>query len=172
MGMAIMASVRDTDTVYPLLGKVSDSIEERKLSFPHYVGANFDASATNFTYHIPAPSDDLEPAELTISFLSPITPTSTLRQSIPASYIHFSVEGNFDIDVYMDINGDGLSADANTQIQWYIQSIEFDENGALWSWQIQREEDAIFTENADHAEWGKIHFSAPSVSATQRALQL
>ena len=130
------------------------------VSFPRYQGAQYDASTTNLTYHIPNPHGG-EPAELTVSFLSPITPASSLRQSIPASYIHIEAKGSFDIAVYMDVNGDFVSGDPSNRIQWYLQSVEFDESGALWTWQFQREEEQAFTEFYDRAEWGRLHFTAP-----------
>ena len=105
-----------------------------------------------------------------MSFLSPITPTSSLRQSIPASYISVYVHGDFDIDFYMDVNGDWVSGDGNSHISWYMQSVEFDENGALQSWQIQKDVDQEFTEFADRAEWGRLHFTGPTV-CTQWEIQ-
>lgn len=132
------------------------------LAYPLYLGAQFDASTTNFSYQIPHPENG-KPAELTVSFLSPITPTSSLRQSIPASYVSISVLGDFDIDVYMDLNGDWVSGDANSKIQWFMQSIEFDDSGSLLSWQVQKEDDQTFVENGDRAEWGRLHFTGPNV---------
>jgi hypothetical protein len=103
MGFGILASVPDSSTVYPLLGRPHDSLDDKSshynLSFPVYLGAKYDASTTNLSYTIPSPkSRDDAPVELTISFLSPITPTSTLRQAIPATYIKVYVKGNFDVN--------------------------------------------------------------------------
>ncbi|KAI9672850.1 MAG: hypothetical protein M1831_000286 [Alyxoria varia] len=165
VGMSLLASVPDSNTVYPLLGRPQDFLngdgDGYKLAFPLYKGAQFDASTTNFTYQIPGPADK-EPAELKITFFSPITPTSSLRQSIPASYVSIAVEGEFDIDVYMDLNGDWVSGDNNNAIKWFIQSVEFDETGALWSWQVQRDQPQSFSEIRDRAEWGTLHFSGPA----------
>lgn len=109
-----------------------------ELGYPQYIGAQYDASTTNLTYLISAPDDDDSPAEVVVSFLSPITPTSSLRQAIPASYISITVQGNFDIDVYMDVNGDWVSGDNNKHIKWFHQSVEFDDTGSLWTWQVQK----------------------------------
>lgn len=141
----------------------SSNVSRYQIAFPLYLGAQYDATTTNLSYHIPNPSSGGKPAELTVSFLSPITPTSSLRQSIPASYISVYVEGDFDIDFYMDLNGDWVSGDGNSMIRWYLQSVEFDENGALWSWQVQKEADQEFAEFADRAEWGRLHFTGPTV---------
>ena len=77
------------------------------------------------------------------------------------------MHGDFDIDVYMDLNGDWVSGDANSKIQWFMQSIEFDDSGSLLSWQVQKEDDQTFVENGDRAEWGRLHFTGPTVR-TQR----
>lgn len=42
-------------------------------------------------------------------FTSPITPTDTMRQAIPASYINMIVVGDIDLDLYLEINGRMLS---------------------------------------------------------------
>ncbi|KAB8343062.1 hypothetical protein FH972_022656 [Carpinus fangiana] len=145
IGMAVMASVPGSKTVYPLLGRTS-----------------FDASTTNLTYRIPAPSSKLDDANLTISFLSPITPASSLRQSIPASYVGITAEGSFDIDIYMDINGDWVSGDANSDIQWFLRDAQSESGQSLRSWEIQRQEEQAFTEHDDRAEWGRLLFTAPA----------
>ncbi|KAL9056808.1 MAG: hypothetical protein Q9162_002679 [Coniocarpon cinnabarinum] len=164
IGMGMMASVPDTNTVFPLLGRPQDFLnyedDDYSISFPRYLGAQYDASTTNLTYSIPGP-DGHEPVELTVSFLSPITPSSSLRQSIPASYINVEAKGSFDVALYMDVNGDFVSGDPSHHISWYLQTVEFDENGALWTWQIQRRFEEPFVEYYDRSEWGRLHFTGP-----------
>lgn len=126
----------------------------------------FDASTTNLTYSIPAPNSPEEaPVELTISFLSPITPTSTLRQSIPASYLSLHVNGGFDVDVYLDITGEWVSGNIENAISWEfehgVSSVSNDDQ-ALKTWKVKRAEEQVFVEVSDRAEWGTLHFSGPS----------
>ena len=78
------------------------------IDYPIYEGATYDASTTNLTYTLPIAHRELE---IVLSFLSPITPTSTLRQSIPASYVNVYVNGNVDVNVYIDLNGQWVSGD-------------------------------------------------------------
>ncbi|KAI9727624.1 MAG: hypothetical protein M1828_005852 [Chrysothrix sp. TS-e1954] len=165
-----MAAVGDEQkSIYSLLGTPHDSLSNDQqtagynLSVPDYKGAQFDASTTNLTYHIAPPVSDstLKAAEIVVSFISPITPTSSLRQSIPAAYVSIHVHADFNVDIYMDVNGRWVSADPKQRIHWSMQNIEFDETGSLASWQVQKEDDAIFTENGDQAEWGKLHFTGP-----------
>ena len=109
-----MASVPEAGKVYPLLGRPQDSIDQPHskfgVSYPEYLGASFDASTTNFSYSIENPVPDADPLTLTLSFLSPITPSSTLRQSLPAAYLTVLVEGSFDVNVYIDVNGEWVKA--------------------------------------------------------------
>ena len=136
------------------------------VSFCTYKGATFDASTTNLTYEIPAPVSTDPPLEVVISFLSPITPTSTLRQSIPASYMTVIVSGGFDIDLYVDVNGQWVSGNRASEIVWEFEEQELDDNRGLKTWKIRRETEQLLSEWRDQAEWGTLHFSAPSVWLT------
>ncbi|KAL8737120.1 MAG: hypothetical protein Q9181_002014 [Wetmoreana brouardii] len=173
MGFSIMASIPGSEQVYPLLGRAHDSLSldpsrshGYNVSFPTYLGATFDASATNLSYLIPAPdslSKSSEPVELTISFLSPITPTSTLRQSIPASYMIVHVKGGFNVNVYVDINGQWVSGNRGSQIVWELAQRQLgDSNKGLKTWKVRRETELLLSEERDQAEWGTLHFTGPS----------
>ncbi|KAI4126135.1 MAG: hypothetical protein LQ338_003905 [Usnochroma carphineum] len=170
MGFSIMATVPDTDQVYPLLGRAHDSLSLNSnpaynVSFPTYLGAQFDASTTNFSYLIPAPklSKSSKPLELTLSFLSPITPTSTLRQSIPASYMTVHVKGGFNVNLYVDINGQWVSGNRGSRIVWELAQQQLgDSEKGLKTWAIRRETELLLSEERDQAEWGTLHFTGPS----------
>lgn len=163
-----MASVPESGEVFPLLGRPQDSLggsHEYKVTFPEYLGATFDASTTNLTYSIASANSSL-PANLTLSFLSPITPTSTLRQSLPASYLTVHVEGNFDINVYIDLNGEWVTGDRANDIEWSLEQVEPNPRTiatatAIKSWKVQRRTQQLLSEFADRAEWGTLYFSAP-----------
>src|SRR5690606_20574424 len=105
-----------------------------------------------------------EPLEITLSFLSPITPPSTLRQSIPASYVTVYVKGNTNVNIYMDLNGQWASGNRGSAIVWeYNRLIPEQGKEALHRWQVRRQVEQIFTEFWDRAEWGTLHFTAPMV---------
>ncbi|KAI9738132.1 MAG: hypothetical protein M1818_005561 [Claussenomyces sp. TS43310] len=169
IGLSILAFVPESETVYPLLGKPQDSLDQSddsyNISFSHYNGASFDASTTNLTYLIPSTESSKAPVEVVVSFLSPITPTSTLRQAIPASYISIYVKGLFDVNVYIDVNGEWVSGDSENDISW-----KFDQSAAshgfngqvLKTWMVSRAEERLFTEIEDRAEWGTLHFTGPA----------
>lgn len=166
MGLSVLASVPNTSTVYPLLGRAHDSLDPSNphynVTFPRYLGPQYDASTTNLSYAIPSPESYGREAEITLSFLSPITPTSTLRQSIPAAYISVYVTGNFDIDVYIDLNGQWVSGDRGAEIEWSFDETECQDARKLKTWKVRRRTEQLFTEYNDQAEWGTLHFTGPA----------
>ncbi|CAE7013578.1 hypothetical protein P3342_003799 [Pyrenophora teres f. teres] len=168
IGFGVLASLPDTNQVFPLLGRPHDSLDENdkdyKISYPIYRGAKYDASTTNLTYSIPAPSSlrTAKHLEITLSFLSPITPTSTLRQTIPAAYLSIHVEGTFDVDIYVDVNGQWVSGKRESLIEWGLfQHVAPGVNERLKTWQVKRQVQQLFTETNDQPEWGQLHFTGP-----------
>lgn len=133
------------------------------VSYPKYLGATFDASTTNLTYEIPSPDYVHDPVELILSFLSPVTPTSTLRQAIPASYLTVHVSGSFDVDIYIDMNGLWVSANRGNEIVWELSQGTSSAAGKapLKTWKVKRRTEQLLTEDADRGEWGTLHFTAP-----------
>lgn len=101
--------------------------------------------------------------DFTVSFLSPITPTSSMRQSIPASYISITARGHFDVDVYMDVDGRWVTGDDNNKLTWHMDDVNVDDTVTLRSWKIQKQDDQPFVEDNDRAEWGHLQFTGPSV---------
>ncbi|KFY50091.1 hypothetical protein V496_09597 [Pseudogymnoascus sp. VKM F-4515 (FW-2607)] len=162
VGLSVMAAVPESGLVYPLLGRGHDSLSTQ-VTFPIYEGSNYDASTTNLTYSIQGGVKD-EKASVILSFISPITPTSTFRQSMPASYIKIYVEGNFDLSIYVDINGQWVSGDDESRIQWELSERQSQGLGfpPLKTWKIRRSEEQLLTEKNDRAEWGTLHFTGPA----------
>ncbi|KAJ5492959.1 glutaminase [Penicillium diatomitis] len=173
LGLSLMAHVPSQKTVYPLVGKPQDFMASNagyNVQFPDYLGHNYDASTTNLTYRIE--TNAAKPLEVTVSFLSPITPTSTLRQSIPASYVSIDVQGDLDINVYMDVDGRWVSGDGNSQLYWEWDSLSTEtapkdkkrdhvESPGLQRWRIRRDSELDLSEIRDRAEWGTVHFTGP-----------
>ena len=139
------------------------------VSYPAYLGAKYDASTTNLTYLIPAPPTypkSTQGLEIILSFLSPITPTSTLRQAIPASYLTVHVKGNFNVDIYVDVNGLWVSGDRGSPIVWELGQTDLgDREKGLKTWKVKRKTEQLLTELEDRAEWGTLHFTASSVGS-------
>lgn len=99
-----------------------------------------------------------------MSFLSPITPQSTLRQSLPASYVEISTSGHFDVDVYFDLNGLWVTAERDAEIEWEFKETESEDSASLKSWRVKRKHEMKFAEIRDRAEYGKLYFTGPAVS--------
>ncbi|KAG8156946.1 hypothetical protein KVR01_013168 [Diaporthe batatas] len=169
VGFSVLAAVPGSGDVYPLLGRPQDSLggssNDYNVTFPDYLGATFDASTTNLTYLIAGPKGKDESVLLTLSFLSPITPTSTLRQSLPAAYLTVHAEGSFDVNVYIDLNGEWITGNRDNDIEWRLQQSDFaDESrgpSGIKTWKINRRTQQLLTEFDDRAEWGTLFFSAP-----------
>ncbi|EAS32753.3 glutaminase [Coccidioides immitis RS] len=169
IGMSLMAQIPSTGAVYPLVGRPHDSLDAENpdgyhVAFPIFTGSSYDASTTNLTYHILSQAEGGTARELdiTISFLSPITPTSTLRQSIPASYVDVFVKGDVNVNIYMDVNGQWVSGDRGSMIEWRFDHIAPDQGDkGLLKWEVKRQTELLFTEFGDRAEWGALHFMAP-----------
>lgn len=171
VGFSVMASVPELGTVYPLLGRPQDSLrrdsKHYNVSFPVFKGATFDASTTNLTYEIvSAPASSATPLKLKLCFLSPITPTSTFRQSLPAAYLQVFVEGSLDVNIYVDVNGEWVSGNRANTIVWSLSEPGPAESWRheipVKSWKIVRSTEQIFTEFSDRSEWGTLHFTAPA----------
>ncbi|KAH8652454.1 hypothetical protein BX600DRAFT_386882 [Xylariales sp. PMI_506] len=166
-GFGILASVPETGAVYPLLGRPQDFLHDKQgynISYPEYEGATFDASTTNLTYTIADASSDRS-VKIILSFLSPITPTSTFRQALPASYMTFIVEGNLDVSLFVDINGQWVSGNRNNQIEWSLEESKKSKgshNALTKSWKISRLHEQLLTEINDQAEWGTLYFTGPA----------
>lgn len=136
------------------------------MQYPYYLGHNYDASTTNFTYSIETNAS--KPLDITVSFLSPITPTSTLRQSIPASYVSIHVHGEVDVNVYMDVDGRWVSGDTGSQVKWEWDTLNVEANKdklpGLQRWQVRRTTELLLSEIRDRAEWGTLHFTGPATA--------
>ena len=73
------------------------------------------------------------------------------------------VSGGFNVDIYVDINGQWASGDRGSQIVWDFDQQPLGGDKALKTWKIRRAHEQLFSEIRDQAEWGTLYFSAPSV---------
>lgn len=75
------------------------------------------------------------------------------------------VTGGFDIDIYVDVNGQWVSGDRGSQITWSLEEGEVaDDAEKLKTWTVKRRDELLFTEYQDRAEWGTLYFTGPAVS--------
>jgi hypothetical protein len=102
--------------------------------------------------------------ELTVTFLSPVTPGDLKRQSQPLSYISMrarSVDGHsHKVAVYFDISGEWASADSGRSITWDQESHAAGSTDVI-SLSYTQSDPQVLAENSDTAEWGTIVLSSP-----------
>ena len=75
------------------------------------------------------------------------------------------VYGDFNIDVYIDLNGLWVSANRGNQIRWDFEQATHSQSAGkkpLKTWKVRREIEQLLTEDADRAEWGTLHFTGPA----------
>jgi hypothetical protein len=160
IGFSVMAYYHESRTVYALLGRPQDSLSHSSkfsVSTPIFHGTSLDASTTNLTY-------GLDNVNITLSFVSPITPASTMRQSLPAAYMAVNLEGSGDVSIYVDVNGQWVSGLRESQITWSLTdtSAHARSGPSIKSWGVARRTEQLLTESSDRSEWGTLRFSGPS----------
>ena len=78
------------------------------------------------------------------------------------------VKGNFNVDVYVDLNGQWVSGDRGSFINWEFGQQELGESDVtLKTWKVRRDTTLLFSEFRDQAEWGTLYFTAPSVGSDE-----
>jgi hypothetical protein len=99
--------------------------------------------------------------ELTVTFLSPVTPGDLKRQSQPLSYVSVSARATdgkpHQVGVYFDISGEWASGDSGKQITWDQET-----TSGVVSLSYHQSQPQVLGENADTAEWGTVALSALS----------
>jgi hypothetical protein len=97
--------------------------------------------------------------ELTVTFLSPITPGDLKHQSQPLSYVSVGARAtdgrSHQVGVYFDISGEWASGDSGRQITWDQETTAGVVNLSYHQTQPQ-----VLGENGDTAEWGTVALSA------------
>ena len=80
------------------------------------------------------------------------------------------MKGTFAVSVYVDVNGQWASGNRGSRIRWDLARIRQGKPavGALGrgqylkTWRVRRENEELFTEFRDQAEWGTLLFTAPN----------
>ena len=58
------------------------------------------------------------------------------------------------------MNGQWVSGDRGSHIVWELEEQQLSEDKYINTWKVKREEELLFSEIADRAEWGTFYFSA------------
>ncbi|KAL4912381.1 hypothetical protein BDW62DRAFT_21051 [Aspergillus aurantiobrunneus] len=111
-----------------------------------------------FTMHI----GDM--VEMTITFLSPITPSDLRRQSLVFSYLDVSVTSldgeSHNVQVYTDISAEWVSGDRSAIAQW---DYGVTGDGVAYH-RVHRQTPLLFSEQRDQAEWGDWYWATDSAA--------
>lgn len=76
------------------------------------------------------------------------------------------VDGDINVNIYMDLNGRWVSGDQGSPISWEYDVIGLEhskQKQALQRWQIRRQNELLLSEIGDRAEWGTLHITGPAV---------
>jgi glutaminase A-like protein/uncharacterized protein DUF5127/uncharacterized protein DUF4964 len=99
--------------------------------------------------------------ELTVTFLSPVTPGDLKRQSQPLSYVAVTARATdgkqHKVSVYFDISGEWGSGDSGKSITWDQET-----TSGVVSLSYRQSAPQVLGENSDTAEWGTVAVSAPA----------
>jgi hypothetical protein len=72
------------------------------------------------------------------------------------------VSGSFNIDVYIDLNGQWVSNNRGNEIVWDFNQAPTSHKGpGLKTWKVKKRVEQLLTEDNDRGEWGTLHFIGP-----------
>ncbi|CAH7688393.1 hypothetical protein PPACK8108_LOCUS23360 [Phakopsora pachyrhizi] len=131
------------------------------------------ASSSNFTFAVGSSDQDRKGSKdspriyLHASFLSPITPADSFRQSLPLSYLSITVESADDkshqVEVYTDINGLWCADEEEEVVEWDVYDRVDDQESQRAKWQalsMRLDNQRSFTEQNDRILQGAVWFSS------------
>ena len=72
------------------------------------------------------------------------------------------MKGNFDLDLYVDVNGQWVSGHRSSDIVWSFEETDYEDTQKLKTFKVKRKHEQLFTEVRNRAEWGELHFTGPS----------
>ncbi|CAG8056945.1 unnamed protein product [Penicillium salamii] len=101
------------------------------------------------------------PVAVTLDFLSPVSPSDYLRQSLPFSYLTLHVSGSrgYNIQVYSDIDARWTGRESRSVC-------EFQEVDGLVSYSLTVEDATLYEEADDMALWGSAIFASRPTNFT------
>ncbi|KAJ4331030.1 hypothetical protein N0V87_009488 [Didymella glomerata] len=99
---------------------------------------------------------------LKVTFLSPLTPKDLRRQSLVFSYMNVDVSSldgsGHDVQIYTDVSAEWISGDVSVTAKW-----DFGLTNDIVYHKLSREDQQVFSEVNDRAEWGNFSAFYPSV---------
>ena len=89
-------------------------------------------------------------------------PTDLVKGSLPFAYLEVSVHATdgtaHEVQIYSDISAEWVSGDSSLQATWSTRT------GDIITHQAQLKDQAEYSENNDHTQYGSIYYSTSWVS--------
>ncbi|KAF8485559.1 DUF1793-domain-containing protein [Gautieria morchelliformis] len=147
--------IRVDGVAYNFLGNPSLDLGVQKAT-----QKSFKYTSTQSTFVLSA-----GPVDITANFLSPVEPNDFVKQSLPFSYLALAVEStdgkSHSVQVYTDISAEWVSGDNSLAVNWTTAT-----EGDIITHQVQLENQQVFTEVADHTQYGAAYYSTPRSPST------
>ncbi|KAF2646103.1 glutaminase GtaA [Massarina eburnea CBS 473.64] len=103
-----------------------------------------------------------------VTFLSPLTPEDFKRQSLVSSYLNVEVSSldgaDHNVQLYTDISAEWVSGDNNAVAQW-----DFGEVDGISYHKVWKQNQQLFSEVNDRAEWGNIYYATDADGLTYQS---
>ncbi|CAD6923402.1 unnamed protein product [Tilletia controversa] len=155
--LGIHGYIRIDGTTYQFMGN----------GFGNLVRAGENANQLSFEYTATRSIFRFEASGIlfNVTFLTPITPDDYLRQSIPASYVHFELDQlsakNHKVQLFMDIDERWVTGH---DYDWenYPTTLDYSEHNGTQQYFLTLQREQEFTEFRQRAEWGSSSFAIRS----------
>ncbi|KAH7098950.1 DUF1793-domain-containing protein [Auriculariales sp. MPI-PUGE-AT-0066] len=132
-------------TVYRTMGVPGNS-----ATLATQTAMSFTSTSSKFTLTV-------GPVRLIYTFLSPVTPSDYLRQSIPFSYMSITAQStdgaSHSVQLYTDISAEWVTGDVTLQANWTTTQ------GSVFTHQVQLVSQTVFSEKSDHIQHGAAYYS-------------
>jgi hypothetical protein len=104
---------------------------------------------------------------LKVTFLSPLTPKDLRRQSLVFSYMNVDVSSldgsGHDVQIYTDVSAEWISGDVSVTAKW-----DFGLTNDIVYHKLSREDQQVFSEVNDRAEWGNFYYATDARNGVAR----
>ncbi|EME49235.1 hypothetical protein DOTSEDRAFT_58479 [Dothistroma septosporum NZE10] len=145
--------IRVDNSTYTWMGNPPNSVFVNQTSFTY--------TSTQSIFTMQA-----GPVQMTITFLSSVTPNDVLRSSLPFSYMNVDVHATdgktHSVQLYSDISAEWVAGDHGAKAQWSYGNIAI--GGGIAYHKVFRQTQLEFSETHQQADWGNWYYSTANVN--------
>ncbi|KAI0910006.1 glutaminase GtaA [Ustulina deusta] len=138
--------IRVDGTAYQWMGAVPNSLNVNQTEF------SYTSTRSNFVMNVGGK------VEMSITFLSPVTPNDLKRQSLTFSYLDVGVHSldgaSHDVQLYADVSGEWASGNLNAVIEWDYGTSD---GVAYHKFYLQNQTE--ISESSELPNWGTFYWS-------------